>query len=140
MDTPLQCNMGAVKLTRNLVFHTRSKHIKIQHHFVREKVLEGKIKVSYIPTKDQHKVHFNSSHTDILFLDVIDKYPRCVKCFSEAHRSSMCTYMPCLEILVNNRREIMGDRSEREGARYERSNPREQEYNSHQSSRMEEER
>ena len=31
-------NLGCVALTRNAVYHARTKHIDIQHHFVREKV------------------------------------------------------------------------------------------------------
>lgn len=46
-------NMEAIKLSHNLVFHSRSKHIKIQHYFVRERILEGEIKVSYIPIANQ---------------------------------------------------------------------------------------
>lgn len=54
MDTHLKCdNMGAIKLSHNPVFHARSKHIEIQHHFIRERILEGEIKVSYIPIEDQ---------------------------------------------------------------------------------------
>lgn len=54
MDVTLRCdNMGAIKLPHNPVFHSRSKHIEIQHHFVRERILEGKIKVNYISTDKQ---------------------------------------------------------------------------------------
>lgn len=41
-------NMEAIKLSHNPVFHSRSKHIEIQHYFVRERILKDKIKVSYI--------------------------------------------------------------------------------------------
>jgi hypothetical protein len=32
-------NLSALALTSNLVFHTRTKHIKVDYHFVREKVV-----------------------------------------------------------------------------------------------------
>lgn len=38
---------------KNLVFHARSKHIEISHHFVRECVLNGEINLEYVPTNDQ---------------------------------------------------------------------------------------
>ena len=35
------------------MFHARTKHIEVHHHFVREKVLAGEIKVDYISTNQQ---------------------------------------------------------------------------------------
>jgi len=34
-------NQSTLKLTNNPVFHTRTKHIEIEHHFIREKVLDN---------------------------------------------------------------------------------------------------
>jgi|SRR5579871_5521089 len=46
-------NQGAIALAKNPVFHGRTKHIDIQHHFVREKVDSGDICLEYIPTEQQ---------------------------------------------------------------------------------------
>jgi hypothetical protein len=47
----LSCdNQSSLKLAKNPLFHARTKHIEVGHHFVREKALEGKIKLDYIPT------------------------------------------------------------------------------------------
>ncbi|KAG0576853.1 hypothetical protein KC19_5G113200 [Ceratodon purpureus] len=46
-------NQGAIKLARNPVFHARTKHIELHHHFVRERVVEGEISLHYIPTSQQ---------------------------------------------------------------------------------------
>ena len=46
-------NISSIKLAKNPVFHARTKHIEVHYHFVREKVLEGKIDLVYIPTHQQ---------------------------------------------------------------------------------------
>ena len=46
-------NQGAIALAKNPQFHARTKHIDIQHHFIREKINEGKIELKYVPTAEQ---------------------------------------------------------------------------------------
>jgi hypothetical protein len=46
-------NQGAIALAKNPQFHARTKHIDIQHHFVREKVAEGRVRLKYIHTSQQ---------------------------------------------------------------------------------------
>jgi hypothetical protein len=46
-------NQSALKLAKNPVFHARTKHIEVHHHFVRERVLGGEVKLDYIPTDQQ---------------------------------------------------------------------------------------
>ncbi|CAN1283134.1 Retrovirus-related Pol polyprotein from transposon RE2 [Linum perenne] len=46
-------NIGATYLSRNPVFHSRSKHLEIDFHFVRERVASKHLHVAYISTKDQ---------------------------------------------------------------------------------------
>ena len=42
----LHCNnQSAIRLAENPEFHVRTKHVEVNYHFVREKVLEGKIKM-----------------------------------------------------------------------------------------------
>ena len=45
-------NRGAIALGANPLNHSRSKHIDVRWHFVREKVAEGLIKLEYIGTAD----------------------------------------------------------------------------------------
>lgn len=46
-------NQSAIKLCHNSEFHKRTKHIDIKYHFIREKLQEGLIDVSFISTKHQ---------------------------------------------------------------------------------------
>lgn len=46
-------NQGAIALAKNPKFHGRSKHIDIQHHYVREKVEDRTVGLKYIETSKQ---------------------------------------------------------------------------------------
>ena len=45
-------NQGAIALAKDNKFHSRTKHIDIRYHFIREAVEDKKIMVSYIPTEE----------------------------------------------------------------------------------------
>jgi hypothetical protein len=44
---------SVLALAKNLVFHERSKHIRIKYHFIRDCLEDGSIKASHITTTDQ---------------------------------------------------------------------------------------
>lgn len=46
-------NQGAIALAKNPQFHARTKHIDVQHHFVREKQHNGEVDLQYVPTDQQ---------------------------------------------------------------------------------------
>ncbi|KAK1645758.1 hypothetical protein QYE76_063563 [Lolium multiflorum] len=46
-------NKSAIALTKNPVFHDRSKHIQIRFHFIRQCIEDGDIDVQYVRTADQ---------------------------------------------------------------------------------------
>jgi hypothetical protein len=51
---PLLCdNESAIRMADNPVEHSRTKHIAIRYHFLRDHQQKGDIKISYINTKDQ---------------------------------------------------------------------------------------
>jgi hypothetical protein len=51
---PLLCdNESAIRMADNLVEHSRTKHIAIRYHFLRDHQQTGDIEIAYINTKDQ---------------------------------------------------------------------------------------
>ena len=46
-------NSSAINLSKNTIQHSRTKHIDIRHHFLRDRVLKGDISLEFIPTDKQ---------------------------------------------------------------------------------------
>jgi hypothetical protein len=46
-------NTSVISISKNLVMHSKTKHIPIKFHFLREQVISKVIKVEYVGTKDQ---------------------------------------------------------------------------------------
>lgn len=53
-STVINCdNNSAIKLSRNLVLHCRSKHIDVRFHFLRDLTKDGVVNLVYCGTQDQ---------------------------------------------------------------------------------------
>jgi hypothetical protein len=53
-EIPLLCdNEGAIKIANNPVQHSRTKHIDIRRHILRDHVSKGDIKIDGVSTNDQ---------------------------------------------------------------------------------------
>jgi hypothetical protein len=46
-------NMSVIQLSRNLVFHERSKHIDTRYHYIRQCIEEGRVQVAAVNINDQ---------------------------------------------------------------------------------------
>ncbi|GKB99774.1 hypothetical protein Tco_0985911 [Tanacetum coccineum] len=52
-DIPIMCdNKGAIDLSKNPVQHSRTKHIEIRHHFLRDNVQKGNISITKVSSED----------------------------------------------------------------------------------------
>ena len=59
---PLKCdNTSATNLTKNPVKHSRTKHIEIRHHFLRDHVLKGGCCIEFIDSEHQLEEIFTKS-------------------------------------------------------------------------------
>jgi hypothetical protein len=77
---PLLCdNESAVKIANNLVQHSRTKHINIRHHFLRDHVAKGDIILEGVRSEDQlvdiftkplDKTHFCMLRNELNILDL----------------------------------------------------------------------
>jgi hypothetical protein len=53
-EIPLLCdNESAINIANNPVQHSRTKHIDIRHHFLRDRMSKGDIKIDGVSTDDQ---------------------------------------------------------------------------------------
>ena len=51
---PIRCdNTSAINLSKNTILHSRTKHIEIRHHFLRDHVQKGHCVLEFVDTKNQ---------------------------------------------------------------------------------------
>jgi hypothetical protein len=46
-------NINSILLANNPVYHARTKHIEVHHHFIREKILAREINLIHVSTENQ---------------------------------------------------------------------------------------
>ncbi|GJU51662.1 hypothetical protein Tco_1221217 [Tanacetum coccineum] len=52
-DVPIMCDIkGTIDLSKNPVQHSRTKHIEIHHHFLRDNVQKGNISIKKVASED----------------------------------------------------------------------------------------
>lgn len=66
-------NVSALDLASNPIFHARTKHIEVDYHFVRQKVLNQDLMIKYISTVDPLVDLFTKSLLFPRFLSLLTK-------------------------------------------------------------------
>jgi hypothetical protein len=68
---PLLCdNESAIRMADNLIEHSRTKHIDIRYHFLRDHQQRGDIEIAYVSTKEQlNEKTFSKLRNELNILD-----------------------------------------------------------------------
>ena len=70
-ETPIKCdNTSAINLSKNPIQHSRSKHIEIRHHFIREHVQNKNIILEYVCTENQLADIFTKALSEDRFCEI----------------------------------------------------------------------
>lgn len=74
LSPPLWCdNIGALALTSNPVFHAHTKHVEVDYHFIREKIVNSDILVKFLSMHNQLADVFTKGLTSARFVMLQDK-------------------------------------------------------------------
>ena len=68
---PILCdNTSAINLSKNPIQHSRTKHIEIRHHFLRDHVQKGDVVIKFISTEKQLADIFTKPLSEELFIKI----------------------------------------------------------------------
>lgn len=66
-------NISAINISKNLVMHTKTKHIAIKYHFLRELFQGKEVRLEYVNTKEKITYIFTKDLTKDAFMYIIGK-------------------------------------------------------------------
>jgi hypothetical protein len=68
-------NISSISLASNPLFHARTRHLEVDYHYVREKVIRRELDVDYICTQDQLADIFTKGLSPARFRSLVSKLP-----------------------------------------------------------------
>ena len=66
-------NKSTINITHNPIQHDRTKHNEIDRHFIKEKLEEGVVCMSYVPSKHQLADILTKGLNSSMFYDLVFK-------------------------------------------------------------------
>ena len=70
-NIPIKCdNTSAINLSKNPIQHSRTKHIEVRHHFLRDHIQKGDISLDFIGTEHQLADIFTKPLSNDRFRDI----------------------------------------------------------------------
>ena len=66
-------NLSALKFAENPMFHARSKHIDIRHHFVRERIASNEVVLNHCASEDNMADILTKALPRPIFVSLRDK-------------------------------------------------------------------
>ena len=66
-------NKSAIEIAHNTSNHSRSKHIDIKHHFIRNLIRDNQVKLDYVSTKENIADLFTKPLNKNLFNTIVPK-------------------------------------------------------------------
>lgn len=66
-------NKAAIDISHNPVHHDRTKHVEVDRHFIKEKIEEGVISMTYVPTSQQTTDLLTKGLVKPVFEKLVDK-------------------------------------------------------------------
>ena len=68
----LENNQGAIKLSGNPGYHSKTKHIQVRYHAIRDAVSNGNVRVQYKPNQ-AHDCRFTNERTKAVGKETMDR-------------------------------------------------------------------
>ena len=66
-------NTSAISISKNIVMHSKTKHIPIKYHFLRYQFTQKLVKIVYVDTKEQIEDIFTKPLPRSIFLNLRQK-------------------------------------------------------------------
>ena len=68
---PILCdNTSVINLSKDLIQHSRTKHIEIRHHFFRDHVKKGDVVITFVSTENQLADIFKKPFSEEHFIKI----------------------------------------------------------------------
>ena len=69
---PIYCDSeSAIRICHNPVQHSKTKHIALRYHFIKDHIEEGNIEIDFVKTTEQLADIFTKALAEIPFMNIL---------------------------------------------------------------------